>query len=76
MTKQEAIRLFKLPGSTRPQSDLADALGVTCQAIWHWPDELGEAHINKLISAAVLRGLSESTINKLKKLLTAMRGEK
>ena len=47
MTKQEAIRLF---GS---QTKLANALGVTTQAISQWPAVLTVAQEDRVTGAAV-----------------------
>lgn len=53
MTKKEAAAIF---GGTQVQ--LAEALGLTKQAINAWPAQLRQAHIDRVVGAAVLQGKS------------------
>ena len=51
MTRKEAIELF---GSVRK---LAEALGVSVQAIYAWPEELDQKRADWTIGAAVRLGI-------------------
>lgn len=51
MTKQEAVALF---GDS--YRGLADALGITRAAISMWPDDLTDAHRDRVIGAAIRLG--------------------
>lgn len=51
MGKKEAIKIF---GSVK---EIADALGITTQAVYDWPDELTERLKNQIIGCAVMRGI-------------------
>lgn len=51
MTKSEAIKMF---GSTRK---LANALGITPQAINQWAEELPERRENEIIGTAIKMGI-------------------
>lgn len=50
MTKNDAISLF---GSVR---GLADALDVTRQAIYQWPDNLNSNYQDRVVGAAIRLG--------------------
>jgi len=50
MKKKEALSIF---GGTR---GLAEAIGVTYQAIYQWPDELEQQQIDRIVGAALRLG--------------------
>lgn len=54
MSKDQAIKLF---GQVK---DLANALGVTRQAIYQWPDELPQHQIDRINGAALRVGLTKT----------------
>lgn len=54
MTKREAIEMF---GSVRR---LADALGITPQAIYQWPDVLDRRAEDRVVGASVRIGIADS----------------
>ena len=57
MTKKEAINLIS--GNKRPtQVALAQAVGVTKQAIWFWDDILNESQANQVLGAAIRLGIT------------------
>ena len=51
MTKEEAIKLF---GKVRAT---ADALEITTQAVYNWPDELPMSVGDRVLGAAARKGL-------------------
>ena len=51
MTKTEAVKIF---GSVR---ELANALGITPQAIYLWDEDLSERRENEIIGTAFKLGL-------------------
>lgn len=53
MTKSQAIKIF---GNA---SRLAEALGVTPGAISQWPDDLDVAKTQRVIGAAMQKGLAD-----------------
>lgn len=48
MKKQQAIDLFSPPGSPHPVKDLAEAIGVSSQAISQWQEELTKDNIKRI----------------------------
>jgi len=50
MKKSDAVKIF---GN---QSDLAKAIGLSKSAVSQWPDPLRQAHIDRVIGAAVRLG--------------------
>jgi hypothetical protein len=55
MTKTEAVNLFGSVGA------LADALGVTRQAIYQWDEDLPDERRDRVVGAAVRLGLMHIT---------------
>ena len=60
MKKSEAIKIF---GSVR---ELANALGITPQAIYLWDEDLSERRENEIIGTAFKLGLLKKMTNRKK----------
>ena len=60
MTKKEAVKIF---GSVR---ELANALGITPQAIYLWDEDLSERRENEIIGTAFKLGLLKKMTNRKK----------
>lgn len=50
MTKSEAIMLFSSVAT------LADALSISKQAVYKWPDELPQEQVDRVVGAAIRTG--------------------
>lgn len=50
MTKAEAIALFGSP------KELGEALGISRHAIYQWPDDLEQHHVDRVTGAAMRLG--------------------
>lgn len=55
MTKSGALKMF---GETRSDAvkRLAEALGISRQAIYQWPDDLPQDTVDRVVGAAVRTG--------------------
>ena len=60
MTKTEAVKIF---GSVR---ELANALGITPQAIYLWEEDLSERRENEIIGTAFKLGLIQKSTKRKK----------
>ena len=63
MTKTEAIDLFGSPGDT------ARALGISRQAVWLWPNELGNGTVSRIVTALMIEKRSKEAGEIIKRYL-------
>ncbi len=66
MTKNDAISMFESPRK------LAEALGITPQAVYQWPDDLSQDQADRILGAAIRLGRNVEKIT-TKKVFRAAR---